>query len=244
LHPFFGIILRQLEIFTHIYRKQGGVYRVITEYGYDVFFTIAALCIVLILGSSLFISNAFLKYALIAAAGLFFLFSAYFFRDPDRTSPSGSAQILSPADGTVISITEVDENIFMHEKAIQISIFMSPINVHVNRIPVSGAVRYVRHLPGEYFAAFEDKASLKNEQTHIGIETSGGVRIFFKQIAGFIARRIVCPLSEGDSVTAGKRFGMIKFGSRVDVFVPASANVRALLQQKTVAGETILATLH
>jgi phosphatidylserine decarboxylase len=217
---------------------------VITDYGYDVFFTITALCLVLILGSYFFVSNVFLKYALIGAASLFFVFTAYFFRDPERTPPSGSSQVLSPADGTVISITEVDENIYMHAKAIRICIFMSPLNVHVNRNPVTGTVRYVRHVAGEYFAAFEDKASLKNEQTHIGLESADGTKIFFKQIAGFIARRIVCPLTEGEQVTAGERFGMIKFGSRVDVFVPASAAIRATLQQKTVAGETILATVH
>lgn len=216
----------------------------ITDYGYDVFFTITALCLVLILGSYFFVSNVFLKYALIGAASLFFVFTAYFFRDPERTPPSGSSQVLSPADGTVISITEVDENIYMHAKAIRICIFMSPLNVHVNRNPVTGTVRYVRHVAGEYFAAFEDKASLKNEQTHIGLESADGTKIFFKQIAGFIARRIVCPLTEGEQVTAGERFGMIKFGSRVDVFVPASAAIRATLQQKTVAGETILATVH
>ncbi len=216
----------------------------ITEYGFDVFFTITALCMVLILGSYFFVSNLFLKYAVIAAAGLFFLFTAYFFRDPERISPSDSSQILSPADGTVIGITEVDERIFIHGKATQISIFMSPLNVHVNRNPISGTVRYVRHISGEYFAAFEEKASLKNEQTHIGIEAAGGTRIFFKQIAGFVARRIVCPLVEGEQVTAGKRFGMIKFGSRVDIFVPASAAVRATLQQKTVAGETVLAVVQ
>lgn len=216
----------------------------ITDYGFDVFLTITALCIVLILSSYFFVSNVLFKYALIAAAGMLFLFTAYFFRDPERTPPAGNSQILSPADGTVIDITEVDENIFIHGKARRISIFMSPLNVHVNRNPVTGIVRYVRHLPGEYFAAFAEKASLKNEQTHIGIETADGTKIFFKQIAGFIARRIVCPLTEGETVTAGKRFGMIKFGSRVDIFVPASATVHATLQQKTVAGETILAAIH
>lgn len=215
----------------------------ITNYGYDVFFTITALCLVLILGSYFFISHIIVKCALIGAAGLFFLFTVYFFRDPERVAPAGANLVLSPADGTVIGINEVDEQTFIHGRAIQICIFMSPLNVHVNRNPVTGIVRYMKHLPGEYFAAFEDKASLRNEQTHIGIETPHG-RVFFKQIAGFIARRIVCPLKDGDSVTAGKRFGMIKFGSRVDVFVPASATINVRLQQKTAAGETVVATVH
>lgn len=215
----------------------------ITDYGYDVFFTITALCVVLILSSYFFVSHIYLKVALIGAAVLFFLFTAYFFRDPDRATPSGERLILSPADGTVIGIAEVDEQTFIHGKAVQISIFMSPLNVHVNRNPVTGIVRYMKHIPGEYFAAFEEKASLKNEQTHIGIETPYG-RVFFKQIAGFVARRIVCPLNVGDSVSAGQRFGMIKFGSRVDIFVPASATINATLHQKTVAGETVVATAH
>lgn len=215
----------------------------ITDYGYDVFFTITALCIVLILCSYFFIATVFLKYALIGASGLMLVFTAYFFRDPDRVPPSDDHLIVAPADGTVISISEVDEPTFIHGKAVRICIFMSPLNVHVNRNPVTGTVRYMRHIPGEYFAAFEEKASLKNEQTHIGIDSRYG-RVFFKQIAGFVARRIVCPLHEGDSVRRGERFGMIKFGSRVDLFVPASAAINATLQQKTVAGETVMATVH
>ena len=216
----------------------------ITHYGYDVFFTVTALCCVLMLGSYLFVSHVIVKCALMGTTALFFLFTAYFFRDPERAAPAGENLILSPADGTVIGITEVDEPLFIHGKAMQISIFMSPLNVHVNRNPVSGTVRYMKHLPGEYFAAFEEKASLRNEQTHIGIETPKGMRIFFKQIAGFVARRIVCPLAEGESVKAGDRFGMIKFGSRVDIYVPASATINLRLQQKTVAGETVVATVH
>ena len=117
---------------------------------------------------------------------------------------------------------------------------MSPTDVHVNRFPITGIISYFKHVPGEYFAAFADKASLKNEQTHIGIEGAKG-KVFFKQIAGFIARRIVAPLAVGDSTVAGKRFGMIKFGSRVDIYVPESAEIKVTMNQKTVAGETIIA---
>ena len=119
---------------------------------------------------------------------------------------------------------------------------MSPVDVHVNRNPISGMVGYFKHITGEYFAAFDDKASLKNEQTHIGVENGKG-KVFFKQIAGFIARRIVARLSVGDSVEAGRRFGMIKFGSRVDVYVPSKAEIKVALNQKTTAGETILAVM-
>ncbi|MBI3786863.1 MAG: phosphatidylserine decarboxylase family protein, partial [Ignavibacteriales bacterium] len=125
----------------------------------------------------------------------------------------------------------------------QISIFMSPLNVHVNRNPISGAVQHLRYVKGEYFAAFEDKASEKNEQMIIGIEGERG-KVLFKQIAGFVARRIVCTLHVGDTVKAGERFGMIKFGSRVDVFVPTDAAVRVKAGDITVAGETVLAEFH
>jgi phosphatidylserine decarboxylase len=117
---------------------------------------------------------------------------------------------------------------------------MSPVNVHVNRNPITGTVGYYQYVNGEYFAAFEDKASLKNEQTHIGMENAKG-KVFFKQIAGFIARRIVADVKVGDSVVAGKRFGMIKFGSRVDIYVPKGSKINVVMDQKTVAGETIVA---
>ncbi len=124
-----------------------------------------------------------------------------------------------------------------------ISIFMSPLNVHVNRNPVSGVVKHLRYVKGEYFAAFEDKASEKNEQMIIGMEGVHG-KVLFKQIAGFVARRIVCTLQVGDTVRAGERFGMIKFGSRVDVFVPLNAVLRVQVGDVPVAGETVLAEFH
>jgi phosphatidylserine decarboxylase len=117
---------------------------------------------------------------------------------------------------------------------------MSPLNVHVNRYPISGTVGYFRYYPGEFLVAFDDKASLRNERTHIGVE-NGAQRVLFKQIAGFVARRIVADLKVGDRVTAGERFGMIKFGSRVDVIMPRSVTVKVGMGDRTVAGETVLA---
>jgi phosphatidylserine decarboxylase len=146
-------------------------------------------------------------------------------------------------DGKVIHVRQLEEKEFLGSGATVVSIFMSPLNVHVNRNPISGTVKHLRYVKGEYFAAFEDKASEKNEQMVIGIEGPRG-RVLFKQIAGFVARRIVCTLKMDDTVKAGERFGMIKFGSRVDVFVPASANVRAKVGDETVAGETVLAELQ
>ncbi|MBW7888509.1 MAG: phosphatidylserine decarboxylase family protein [Bacteroidetes bacterium] len=212
----------------------------ITQYGYDVFFTITAVCIFVALGAFFFIEQHILRVILISLASILFIFTLNFFRDPERVTPADDKLIISPADGTVIKIEKVDETEFMKSPSVMVSIFMSPINVHVNRIPITGIVKYFQYVKGEYFAAFEDKASLKNEQTHIGIESPKG-RVFFKQIAGFIARRIIANVNVEDSVEAGKRFGMIKFGSRVDIYVPENAAIKVSLNEKTSAGETIIA---
>ena len=217
--------------------------RLITEYGYDSFFTVTVVCCVVIAGSYFFIPNPLVKYTLMALAGVAFLLTLNFFRDPDRTTPPGNNIIVSPADGTVVEVKEVAEDIYLKGTAVQISIFMSPLDVHVNRIPVSGKVGYFDYVKGKYFAAFEDKASLDNEQTHIGID-NGSYKVFFKQIAGFIARRIVCNLKVGDNVVEGKRFGMIKFGSRVDVFVPKNSDIKVSIGGKTMAGESVLAVVR
>ena len=214
----------------------------ITKYGYD---TVAVIVLVVLAGSLLswyFVDVKFLKYGIICILALVLLFSLNFFRDPDRTSPSGDGLVIAPADGEVVLIKEIEEGEFLHGDAVQVSIFMSPLNVHVNRYPISGHVAYFRHIPGDYLVAFEDKSSLRNERTHIGVENSK-VRVLFKQIAGFVARRIVAPISVGDSAVAGDRFGMIKFGSRVDVIMPRAVQVKVRLGEKTVAGETILAVV-
>lgn len=212
----------------------------ITKYGYDVFFTITAICLVLVVVSVVFVEPKALKYGLIGLSVLFFGFTLNFFRDPDRKTPTGDSLIISPADGKVIAVRAVTEPEFFNGETTEISIFMSPVNVHVNRFPISGTVRHFRYVQGEFFAAYEDKASEKNEQTVIGVEGSRG-KVLFKQIAGFVARRIVCNLKIGDALHAGERFGMIKFGSRVDIFLPASAEVKVRVGDMAVAGETVLA---
>ena len=212
----------------------------ITKYGYDVFFTITALCLILIVVALVFIEPRGFKFGLIGLSVLFFGFTANFFRDPERITPAGEKLVISPADGKVIVVKQVTENEYFQGEATMVSIFMSPVNVHVNRAPISGTVTHYRYVKGEYFAAFEDKASEKNEQTVIGMEGAHG-KVLFKQIAGFIARRIVCNLKPGDRATAGERFGMIKFGSRVDVFLPTSARIDVKIGDITAAGETVLA---
>jgi phosphatidylserine decarboxylase len=167
---------------------------------------------------------------------------AYFFRDPERTGERGEHLVISPADGKVVQITEVDEPAFLKEKALRVSIFMNVFNVHVNRYPVSGIVRYVSYNPGKFLNAAHDKASLENEQSSVGIE-SGSNRLLVRQIAGLIARRIVTYSTNGAKVQQGDRMGIIRFGSRVDVFLPTTARPRIRVGQATFAGVTVIAEL-
>lgn len=212
----------------------------ITKYGLDVFVAVSAICFIVAVVVLVFIEPRVIKYSVFAIPVIFWLFTLNFFRDPERVAPKGEKLVISPADGKIIVIKKVEEKEFFKSEAIQISIFMSPLNVHVNRNPISGEVKHFRYVAGEFFAAFEDKASEKNEQSIVGMENSYG-RVLFKQIAGFVARRIVCPLKVGDTVVAGERFGMIKFGSRVDIFLPTNAKINVSVGDRPVAGETILA---
>jgi phosphatidylserine decarboxylase len=170
------------------------------------------------------------------------LWVAYFFRDPERTGERGDSLVISPADGRVVMITDVDEPSFVHGRATRISIFMNIFNVHVNRYPVAGTVKYVHYNPGKFMNAAADKASLDNEQMSVGLETNGKL-VLVRQIAGAIARRIVTYSKVGDSTSQGQRFGLIRFGSRVDVFVPTNSTIRVKIGEKPVAGTTILAEL-
>ena len=171
------------------------------------------------------------------------LWVAYFFRDPERTGERGKQLVIAPADGKIVQIAEVDEPAFVQSKARRISIFMNVFNVHVNRYPVSGTVKYVHYNKGKFINAAADKASLENEQSSVGIETEAGYRILVRQIAGLIARRIVTYSKAGEKVNQGDRLGIIRFGSRVDVFIPPDAKVRVQVGQITVAGVTVLAEL-
>jgi len=170
------------------------------------------------------------------------LWVAYFFRDPERTGQRGASLVVSPADGKLIMITEVDEPAFIKGRAVRLSIFMNVFNVHVNRYPVDGAVSYVHYNKGKFFNAAAEKSSLENEQMSVGIN-SGKYRVLVRQIAGLIARRIVTYSKVGDTVKQGDRMGIIRFGSRVDVFLPPGTRVLARLGDATVAGVTILGDL-
>jgi len=170
------------------------------------------------------------------------LWVAYFFRDPERTGERGDTLVIAPADGRIVHLTEVDEPSFVQGKALRISIFMNVFNVHVNRYPVSGTVEYVHYNPGKFLNAAVEKSSLENEQMSVGL-VSGAHRILVRQIAGLIARRIVTYSKVGDSVRQGERFGLIRFGSRVDVFVPVNSRIRVKIGEATMSGTTVLAEL-
>lgn len=180
-------------------------------------------------------------YFLSVPAGIVLAFVLWFFRDPERRTPAGDA-VISPADGTVIKIEKNGRyEQFMGKDAVCISIFMSVFNVHVNRFPVNGTVADKRYTPGKFHIASVDKASELNEQTALFIEDGKGRRIVVVQIAGSVARRIVCGIEKGTGMTAGKRYGMIKFGSRLDVYVDPVRTVKVHNGDKTRAGETIIA---
>lgn len=209
-----------------------------TKYGYTTI-GITAIISFLLIVLGIFINNNIAKYGLIAVAIFLISFTLYFFRDPDRKPPAKDGIVVSPADGKVLFIKEVIAEEFIGGKANQISIFMSPLNVHVNRIPISGTVEHLEYIEGSYVAAFEDKASELNERSITGITSKNG-KILFTQVAGFIARRIINNLTIGDEVNIGERFGMIKFGSRVDVVAPLNWIPKVKKDELVEAGETIL----
>jgi phosphatidylserine decarboxylase len=167
------------------------------------------------------------------------LFMVLFFRDPERTTPGDKGVFVSPADGKVILIKDVYEKDYLKSDSKKISIFMSIFDVHVNRAPCDGTVNLVQHFPGQFLAAHKDAASIKNENTIMVLEGNDG-RILVRQVAGLLARRIVCKVKAGDVLRCGERYGMIKFGSRLDVYLPKDAEIKVTLGDKVKAGETVL----
>ena len=206
--------------------------------GYAIVFALALLALVLTLSYRTLGGGAGLRgvsVALWACAA----FSVFFFRDPERQTPQGRGLVVSPADGRVIAIEEIDEPEFFGGAVQRISIFLSVFDVHVNRVPVEGAVKLYRYQSGRFHVASLPEASVENEQSVVGIESPWG-QVLFKQIAGLIARRIVCDLRPGHRVQCGERFGIIKFGSRMEVYVPREVEVKVRLRDKVRAGESII----
>lgn len=172
---------------------------------------------------------------------VFLIIILQFFRNPSIRPTLGDNLIISPADGKVVVIEEVMETEYFNEKRIQVSVFMSPFNVHVNRNPIGGIVKYFKYHPGKYLVAWHPKSSTENERTTTVIEHPGKVQILFRQIAGALAKRIVWYVKEGQPVSQAGEMGFIKFGSRVDVFLPLDANIKVELNQVVKGGRTILA---
>ena len=186
---------------------------------------------------------AVLAWKLLAVLGLCItLFCTYFFRNPERIAPENAHAVLAPADGKIIYIGNVQED-RLDAEMVKISIFMSVFNVHINRVPVSGRVVDTFYKRGKFLDVRDSRATFENEQSGMLIETAGGVKIMVVQVAGLIARRIVCYAEKGDELVRGERYGLIRFGSRLDVYLPKSTDLRVSMGERTVAGETILGLL-
>ncbi|MGK6352607.1 phosphatidylserine decarboxylase family protein [Parapedobacter sp. DT-150] len=185
-------------------------------------------------------NNALVVWAVYILSFLLLLTILQFFRSPKRDIVTDDNMILCPADGKVVVIEETEETEYFKDKRIQVSIFMSPVNVHINRNPVSGIVRFFRYHPGKYLVAWHPKSSTLNERTSIAVQTAAGKEILFRQIAGALARRIVWYVRDGMQVQQGAEFGFIKFGSRVDVFLPLDAKVAVKIGDRVSGGLTIL----
>jgi phosphatidylserine decarboxylase len=186
--------------------------------------------------------RSFLLWLLAFGFTLITLWIAFFFRDPERHGERGARLVIAPADGRVLDVVDVDEPTFIGGRARRVSIFMNVFNVHVNRYPLSGVVRYVHYNPGKFLHAASDKSSLENEQMSVGIDADGN-RVLIRQIAGLIARRIVTYSRLEDRAVQGERMGLIRFGSRVDVFLPLTATIDARAGDRTTAGVTVIAHL-
>ena len=167
----------------------------------------------------------------------------WFFRVPNRDIQDHRENVIAPVDGKVVMIKEVDEDEFLKEKAIQVSIFMSPLNVHICRFPVSGKVIYKKYHPGKYLVAWHEKSSTENERTTVAVESLTNHKVVFRQIAGYVARRIVFYCKEGDQANAGHEFGFIKFGSRMDVFLPLDTEIICKIGDKTKGGIDVIAKM-
>jgi phosphatidylserine decarboxylase len=174
--------------------------------------------------------------------GLMFIFVLFFFRNPERKIPESDEIILSPADGKIMEIKEIYDDSFSNGHAIKVSIFLSLVNVHVNRSPISGEIAYTNYRPGKFFPAFKSHASDLNERNTIGIEHND-LKILVHQITGFVARRIVCWVKESDHVEKGERFGLIKFGSCTEIVMPADVKITAKVGQVVKGGRTVIGRL-
>ena len=191
----------------------------------------------------LFADNLTATVSLVVVSLVLFVLVVQFFRLPTRLLTTNDAQVIAPADGTVVVIEETEEGEYFKANRRQVSIFMSPLNVHVNLNPVSGIVRYFKYYPGKYLVAWHPKSSTENERTTVVIESASGVQVLMRQIAGAMARRIIWYVKEGQPVKQSQEMGFIKFGSRVDLYLPLDAEIRVKIGDRTKGGVTVLADL-
>lgn len=187
-------------------------------------------------------ANAMLTWIIYILSAFLFITIVQFFRSPKKTIVLNEGIVLCPADGKVVVIEETEETEYFKDKRLQVSIFMSPINVHVNRNPISGIVSYFKYHPGKFLVAWHPKSSTDNERTTVVVKKANGIEILYRQIAGALARRIVWYVKEGQEVQQGEEFGFIKFGSRVDLFLPIGTKVNVNIGDKVIGGKTIIAT--
>ncbi len=214
---------------------------VIAREGYTIIAVVAGLALMLT-GGALWVDAWLWRGPMLTLAVGGLAFVLYFFRDPERTPPADAleAGIVAPADGRVVEIAEEDDPLYLEGPARRISIFLSPLDVHVNRVPARGVIEHAEYRPGDYLVAWHPKASEKNERSEFGLRHPTGTKLLFKQIAGAVARRIEYDLREGDTVETGARFGIVKFGSRMDLLVPPSVELHAEEGQVVRAGTTVL----
>ena len=187
--------------------------------------------------------NHWLMCSVLTLYTVFYLIILQFFRKPNRKLVQEEGKVIAPVDGKVVVIEDVQEDEYFEDKRKQISIFMSPINVHQTRVPVGGLVKYFKYHPGKYLVAWHPKSSTENERTTAVIETKSGTQVLFRQIAGALAKRICWYIKEGDQIDQSEEYGFIKFGSRVDIFLPLDAKITVDLEQKTKGGQTVIAEL-
>jgi len=210
--------------------------------GHSLILWFGSIAVVVNVGIALFIQSATLSVSLAFFTSLLFGLVVYFFRIPERELLIDGDKIMSPADGKVVVIEEVLEGEYFKDKRIQVSIFMSPTNVHVNRSPISGVVNYQKYHPGEYLVAWHPKSSEKNERNTVVVKNESG-EVLIRQIAGKLARKIRYYVAEGDELSQATEFGFIKFGSRVDLFLPLGTKIDVDLKQKVKGGVTVIGTL-
>jgi phosphatidylserine decarboxylase len=212
--------------------------------GHTVLFILLIVLFALNVGIFYFYPNSELvQNSLILVSVIFYILILQFFRNPVFAITQNTKHVLAPADGKVVVIEETEEREYLKERRKQVSIFMSPVNVHVNRMPVAGLISYFKYHPGKYLVAWHPKSSTENERTTVAVKMGNGVEILFRQIAGALARRIKWYVKEGETLQQGQEFGFIKFGSRVDIFLPLNAKIVVKIGDITKGGRTIIAEL-